>query len=314
MLGTSTHDTKRGEDVRMRLVALAEIPEEWSERVRVWHRILGAEARALDDASLEYFFYQTLLGSYPAATFSVDEYRGRLCDAMTKAAREARSRTSWARPNEDYERRLTALIDAALASPAFMDDFRPFQRRVARAGAQNSLVQTVLKLTLPGVPDIYQGAELWDLSLVDPDNRRPVDYSLRSELLTELLDRWEQDPVATISSAAAEWQDGRIKLLLTALLLRLRAGNEALVTGEYRACEVTGDPSRGAYLRQTQGSAVLVTFRRFPFAGSGAISRIQLPGTYGVWRDALRPGREITGEELARDTELPVGVYLSKPL
>jgi (1->4)-alpha-D-glucan 1-alpha-D-glucosylmutase len=317
MLGTSTHDTKRGEDVRMRLVTLAEIPEEWSERVRAWHRILGAEARALDDASLEYFFYQTLLGSYPVtAGFSVDEYRDRLCGAMTKAAREARHRTSWARPNEAYEACLTALVGAALASRVFMDDFEPFQQRVARAGAQNSLVQTVLKLTLPGVPDIYQGAELWDLSLVDPDNRRPVDYGLRQALLSELLTRWEQQPAATLRDASANWQDGRIKLLLTAVLLRLRADNDALVSGEYVPCEFAAESGSAGFLRRSADSTVLVTFRRFPLATQRgtARSRIELPKEGGPWQDVLRPARGEPGENFSSDTELPVGVYLSKNL
>jgi (1->4)-alpha-D-glucan 1-alpha-D-glucosylmutase len=315
MLGTSTHDTKRGEDARMRLVTLAEIPEQWAERVRSWHRILGEEARALDDASLEYFFYQTLLGSFPAsARFSLPEYRERLCGAMTKAAREARRRTSWARPNEDYEARLLALVDAALNSPRFMDDFRPFQQRVAHAGARNSLVQTVLKLTLPGVPDIYQGSELWDLSLVDPDNRRAVDYEARSRLLTETLAAWERDPVDTFRGLAEQWQDGRIKMLLVAVLLRLRSTTDAFESGDYQPIEAGAMAAgeRGAFLRQGANSAVLVTFRRFPFASETATtsSTLQLPGQRR-WHDVLRR-RDATPGDLAADAELPVGVYLSE--
>lgn len=315
LLGTSTHDTKRGEDVRMRLVTLAEIPEEWAERVRAWHLILGAEARALDDASLEYFFYQTLLGSYPvAAEFSVDEYRDRLGDALTKAAREARRHTSWARPNEGYETRLMALVRAALGSCAFMDDFRPFHLRVARAGALNSLVQTALKLTLPGVPDIYQGAELWDLSLVDPDNRRPVDYGLRTSMLSGLLARWEKDPRATLREVATNWQDGRIKLLLTAILLRLRADHDALVSGEYLPCGFAAGSGDAGYLRRSANSTVLVTFRRFPLTSPGAAhAPIELPEKSGPWHDVFR-GEGIPEENLSKDTELPVGVYLSRSL
>ncbi|HUQ12625.1 MAG TPA: hypothetical protein VM146_20125, partial [Steroidobacteraceae bacterium] len=297
---------------RMRLVTLAEIPEQWAERVRSWHRVLGEEARALDDSALEYFFYQTLLGSFPASggTPSPD-YRERLGGAMIKAAREARRRTSWARPNEEYEARLTALIDAALGSPRFMDEFRPFQQRVAHAGARNSLVQTVLKLTLPGVPDIYQGSELWDLTLVDPDNRRAVDYDLRSRMLGEMLSAWERDPAASIRDLAGQWQDGRIKMLLIAVLLRLRSTTDAFETGDYLPCEVTGGEG-GAFLRRGANAQVLVTFRRFPFAGANPqpSSRLRLPESR-QWHDVLRRRDGAPDHEWAVDAELPVGVYLS---
>ncbi|HEX6636271.1 MAG TPA: malto-oligosyltrehalose synthase, partial [Steroidobacteraceae bacterium] len=315
LLGTSTHDTKRGEDVRMRLATLAEIPEEWSERVRSWHRLLAEDSRALDDAGLEYFFYQTLLGSFPVAEAPPREYRDRLQGAIIKAAREARRRTSWARPNEEYEARLIALIDGALQSAAFLDDFLPFHRRVARAGAENSLVQTVLKLTLPGVPDIYQGTELWDLSLVDPDNRRPVDYAARAALLEGLLDQWERLPYATVREAAEHWQDGRIKLLLTALLLRLRTADEALFAGEYLPWRVAGQTGDvGSFVRRAASSVLLVAFARFPFARDReAIQRIELPDAPGPWYDAFsRENVPANGFDWRTEPGLPVTVLVSR--
>ena len=204
----------------------------------------------------------------------------------------------------------------ALDSATFMDDFRPFQRRVALAGAENSLVQTTLKLTLPGVPDIYQGAELWDLSLVDPDNRRPVDYAARAASLEQLLADWQRDPAGTIREAAKHWEDGRIKLLLTALLLRLRSGHEALFAGDYLPCDVASgeaDEHTGAFMRGAAGETLLVVFRRFPFARRAAPARagvrIELPRV-GAWRDLLRARDAVPGEEWDQGFELPVGVYL----
>jgi (1->4)-alpha-D-glucan 1-alpha-D-glucosylmutase len=314
MLGTSTHDTKRGEDLRMRLASLAEIPEQWSQQVHQWRATLARQGLALADPGLEYFFYQTLLGSYPASDFPPGEYRQRLHGAMVKAAREARRHTSWGRPNENYESRLTALIDAALDSPDFMAAFRPFQQRIARAGAANSLVQTLLKLTVPGVPDVYQGAELWDLSLVDPDNRRPVDYPLRTAMLDRLLDDWQRDPRGTVHEAAEHWQDGRIKLLVTALALRLRGSHDALAGGEYQPCEVRGgEGSTGAFVRRSARSAVLVVFRRFPFAcpldESGGTMHVELPSPRKTWSDVLQREDAQPQEHLTLPAGLPIGLF-----
>ncbi len=317
MLGTSTHDTKRGEDVRARLVTLAEIPEEWADNVQRWRGILAAESAALADPNLEYFFYQTLLGSYPASEEATDDYRSRLQAAMQKAAREARVHSTWGRPDQSFESRLSAFVDAALQSREFRDAFRPFQQRVARAGAANTLVQTALKLTVPGVPDVYQGAELWDLSLVDPDNRRPVDYARRESLLTELLEAWSRDPVGTVRDCASRWQDGRIKLLHTALLLRERAKRESLFFGEYLACRVTGAGEYvGAFTRRDGDSLMLVMFARFPFArereSGWRQARVELPAANGPWRNVLT-GETVddAGSASLLSDELPVAVLIS---
>ncbi len=315
MLGTSTHDTKRGEDVRMRLVTLAEIPEQWSEAVTRWRRILSAQSEALNAPALEYFFYQTLLGSFPVSPFALDDYRERLHGAMTKAAREARQRTSWARPHQEFEARLLGLIDAALDSTAFLDAFRPFHARVARAGAANSLVQTVLKFTLPGMPDLYQGAELWDLSLVDPDNRRPVDYAHRARLLQELLARWTREPVGLWRELARDWQDGRIKLLVTALLLRLRQKNPEWFRGDYEALDVQGDrESPGAFLRRGPGGTLLVAFGRFPLWREENARRVSLKLPGGEWRNLLTQERLSSSTlSIEWDPLLPVVVLVSGP-
>jgi (1->4)-alpha-D-glucan 1-alpha-D-glucosylmutase len=180
MLATSTHDTKRGEDVRARLALLSEIPGEWAAAVRRWamrnerHRKDGQP-----DRNAEYLFYQTLVGAWPLEG-------GRAWTYMEKVAREAKAHTSWTAPNEAYEDALRAFVEGALADAGFVADVETFVAPLVGPGRINSLAQTLLKLTAPGVPDLYQGTELWTLTLVDPDNRRPVDYALRRRLLGEL--------------------------------------------------------------------------------------------------------------------------------
>jgi len=237
MLATSTHDNKRSEDVRARLNVLSEIPEEWRANVIRWNRInrarksrLGAErAPSVND---EYFLYQSLLGAWPLE--SMDEsglaaFRERIRGTMLKAVREAKVHTSWMNPNGAYEEATLAFIDALLmqgAGNTFLDEFLPFQRKVARVGLMNSISQVVLKLTVPGVPDIYQGNEMWDFSLVDPDNRRAVDYGRRTACLAEMRRAAEQG-IAALRPYAAEllvaMPDGRLKLYVTWRLLQLRA-------------------------------------------------------------------------------------------
>jgi (1->4)-alpha-D-glucan 1-alpha-D-glucosylmutase len=314
MLGTATHDTKRGEDVRMRLVTLAEIPDEWSTQVNRWRKMLAAESESLNAPSLEYLFYQTLLGSFPASPQgSLDEYRERLQGAMIKAAREARQHTSWGRPNLEFEGRFATLIDSAFKSRRFLEVFRPFQQRVARAGAANSLVQTVLKLTAPGVPDVYQGTELWDLNLVDPDNRRAVDYPLRQRKLRELLEAWRRDPAEALRAAQDAWQEGGIKMLVTTLLLRLRQSNPDLFAGSYEPCEVKGTKaSIVSFARRGSSAAIVVLCKRFPLADdSAARVHVALPAIPGEWRE-LFSGRPLSdGRELTLDPGFPVAVLIA---
>jgi len=214
---TSTHDTKRGEDSRARLAVLSEIPQEWAAQVETWSRILRAGRgeigiTAPPDRGDEYLFYQLLLGSWPVEGHFNGTYIDRLKGAMTKSIREAKVHSTWQSPNREYESAVLSFIDDVSNSDAFFSTFLPFADRIVRLGVQNSLVQLTLKLTAPGVPDIYQGSELWDLSMVDPDNRRPVDYDHRIHLL---------DQRKRIS--LDHWQDGAIKLFVTQRLLHLKA-------------------------------------------------------------------------------------------
>jgi (1->4)-alpha-D-glucan 1-alpha-D-glucosylmutase len=318
LLSTATHDTKRGEDVRMRLAYLASIPEEWATQVLQWRQILSSQSERLADPALEYFFYQTLLGTYPTESFELQPYRERLHAALIKAAREARWRSSWSRPDADYESRLVSLIDAALDTPEFSEAFVPFHRRVAAVGARNSLLQTVLKLTAPGIPDIYQGCEFWDLSMVDPDNRRAVDYGSRAQALQGMLTSWERDAGATMLGASRNWQDGRIKLLITSLLLRLRTQNLALANGNYQALTTHDeDPRVCAFLRECADDAVLVAVRRFPSQDpqdeADVRLRLQVPGATRRWREIFLQ-REVKIEEgVPLAVGLPFSVLIAEP-
>ncbi len=241
---TATHDTKRGEDVRARINVLSEIPREWHARVSAWQRLNRRHRTALDGrpvpgANTEYFIYQTLVGAWPIGEDRLRAY-------LAKAIHEMKSHTSWTNPNPRYDEAIdrfaTAILDPQL-SRAFLDDFTRFQARVARHGRINALAQTLVKITAPGVPDFYQGSELWDLALVDPDNRRPVDFDLRQRLLTGLTAAIEGRP--DLGELAAElWskpEDGRIKLYVIRQALACRRARAALfAAGEYRPLEVEG--------------------------------------------------------------------------
>ncbi len=210
MLATSTHDTKRSEDVRARISLLAEIPERWGEAVRRWSTHNARYRRAdLPDRNAEYFLYQTLVGAWP---LDVD----RAAAYMEKAAREAKLYTSWTAPQPEYEQALRGFVEGALSNPEFIADLEAFVAALVTPGWINSLSQVLLKLTAPGVPDIYQGTELWDLSLVDPDNRRPVHYPVRQRLLAELEG-------ATVEDVWARRDEGLPKLWTIRQVLRLRA-------------------------------------------------------------------------------------------
>ena len=229
MLATSTHDTKRSEDVRARLALLSEMPERWSEAVRRWAALNARHHRGeWPDRNAEYLFYQTLVGAWPIDTARMTEY-------MAKATHEAKSHTAWTSPNEAYDGALRAFIESAMADLTFTVDVEAFVAPLIAAGRVNSLAQTLLKLTVPGVPDIYQGTELWDLSLVDPDNRRPVDYALRRHLLAA-LER------ATPAEIMARSDEGLPKLWVIRQALRLRRLRPALfgAEGAYRALTAIG--------------------------------------------------------------------------
>jgi (1->4)-alpha-D-glucan 1-alpha-D-glucosylmutase len=256
MLATATHDTKRGEDARARLNVLSELPDEWRVAVFRWARINAGMRTEVDgtpapDRADEYIFYQSLIGSWPPDAEEPDsQYVERIRGFMLKATKEKKEHTSWINPSEAYDTAVAEFVHRTLTgsrASRFLRSFVPFAQRAAWLGMLNSLSQLVLKIASPGVPDFYQGTDLWDLSLVDPDNRGGVDYSRRCRLL-EQLEPLLADPAASarICEALGEmltnWQDGRIKLYLTAAGLRLRRNLASVfLDGEYIPLQVEGD-------------------------------------------------------------------------
>jgi (1->4)-alpha-D-glucan 1-alpha-D-glucosylmutase len=329
LLATSTHDTKRGEDARARLAALSEIPDEWAARVAAWSRILrapeaGSEERAPPDANDEYSFYQLLLASWPPelieaiAEKPLDALRQRIESAVIKSLREAKVHTTWASPEESYEGAMLGFVrralDASRTNP-FLESFAEFVCRVAPLGIANSLVQTVLKLTVPGVPDIYQGAELWDFSMVDPDNRRPVDYAVRRSFLNA------GEPRPPVAELLEKWPDGRIKQRIIADLLRLRAGYPLLFSeGTYEPVETSG-PARDrvcAFIRRNGDLALLVAASLYPARQSEwAGTTLNLSeDSARAWHSVLSDGNHRIEDPPAASrlfSSAPVAVLLATP-
>ena len=290
LLGTSTHDTKRSEDARARIVAISEVPELWRRSLQRWRTVNRRWKRRVHDAEApdtdeEYLLYQTLLGTWPieqsgAANKNVSsDYVARIQAYMAKALNEAKLNTSWIQPNEAW---LAAMHDfvARILDPSpknkFLSIFLPIVEEIARIGAINSLSQTLLKLTSPGVPDIYQGNEIWNFTLVDPDNRRPVDYKRRREMLTALA---KVNPEELLQN----WPDGRIKMFLTQRLLRFRNEHVDLFRrGNYLPVKVGGafaDCCIG-FARELEGQWIVVAAPRLS-------SRIGFPPTGERWKDTV---------------------------
>jgi (1->4)-alpha-D-glucan 1-alpha-D-glucosylmutase len=252
MSTTSTHDTKRSEDVRARLNVLSEIPGAWKQAAARWARLNRRGRSIIDDQSYpsrneEYLFYQTLLGSWPLEPMSPalnDAYTARIVEYMLKAMREAKVFTSWLNPSVAHEQAMTRFVTMALApgNQEFRTDFLEFEERLARLGIYNSLSQLTVKIAAPGVPDFYQGTELWDFSLVDPDNRRPVDYDRRRSLLADLDARAESiGRVGLTCLLMANPTDDRLKIYVTSTLLRYRRERRRLFEeGHYVALPVEG--------------------------------------------------------------------------
>jgi (1->4)-alpha-D-glucan 1-alpha-D-glucosylmutase len=244
---TSTHDTKRGEDARARLNVLSELPREWEERFDCWSRTNDplkkqVGGRTVPGANEEFLIYQTLLGTWPAEETELAGYPDRLCLFLEKASREAKLQSNWIRPDVEYEKALQDFT-VSLLDPGgkFLEQFLPFQKKVAFYGALNGLGQSLLKAAAPGVPDYYQGSELWNFSLVDPDNRRPVDYRKRRDLLDRLKVRESEDRAALAAELAREpWSDAA-KLWLIWKALGFRGSRAALFAeGEYLPLEASG--------------------------------------------------------------------------
>jgi (1->4)-alpha-D-glucan 1-alpha-D-glucosylmutase len=296
LLATATHDHKRGEDVRARLAVLSELPLEWTRRVRRWRQmnrrkrgeLNGRPAPSHND---EYLFYQTVLGAWPPELIApgfdgIKEFRKRIDAYLRKSAREASVHTSWVAPQEDYEHALSdfvgRVLDPALSQP-FLEDLYGFAEQVAVTGAVNGLAQVLLKLVSPGVPDIYQGTEFWDLSLVDPDNRLPVDYAVRRAAM-------DAAPQASCDELLGYWRDGRIKQRVIQRALELRRRNPALFAeGDYQPLSAHGPHSQRvlALLRKHAGQSLLAVVPRLawpllegsaqPLPAGWGETRLELP-------------------------------------
>jgi (1->4)-alpha-D-glucan 1-alpha-D-glucosylmutase len=276
LLATTTHDTKRSEDVRARINVLSEIPHEWRVTLNRWRRINKkkkplVEGQPVPDRNAEYLLYQTLLGTWPFAPMEADEYaafKQRIQAYMRKATREAKVNTSWINPNQAYDDAVEEFVGTVIDGDLFFDDFRALQYKVAQFGIYNSLAQTLLKLTVPGVPDLYQGTELWDFSLVDPDNRRPVDYDRRHQMLRALQEQVRaagHDLVGLTRALLDSREDGRIKLYVLYRTLNYRRDHADLFgTGAYCPLEGVGRCAKHicAFARQHDQRVVLVAVPR----------------------------------------------------
>ncbi|MET0763440.1 MAG: malto-oligosyltrehalose synthase [Blastococcus sp.] len=271
MTTLSTHDTKRSEDVRARLAVLAELPTEWASLVRAL-----LDRHPLADRPLAHLVWQNLVGAWPLSRERAHAY-------AEKAAREAGTSTTWTAPDEEFEGRLHALVDAAYDHPATTAEIDAFVTRIAPFGWSNSLSQKLLQLTMPGVPDVYQGTELWDFSLVDPDNRRPVDYALRRKLLADL----DAGQVPDVD------ETGAAKLLVVSRVLRARRDHPEWFAG-YAPVEVTGSAADHVVAFDRGAVVAVATRRPVALAAKGwGDTALQLPN--GAWRDLL------TGERFVSD-------------
>lgn len=251
MSGSSTHDTKRSEDVRARLHVLSEIPRAWKESVLLWRQmnrrwLQDVDGEPIPDANEEYLLYQALVGSWPLSPMGEAQrgtYVNRITAYMEKALREAKRHTSWVNPSEDYEAAVLDFVRKILSpeAAAFQADLSQFVAGIADGGFVNSLAQVLLKSTLPGVPDFYQGTEIWDFSLVDPDNRRPVDYAARQSALKD-LQRDAANQLERLARGVAEnWPDPNVKLLTASRALQLRhRWPELFLSGGYAPLAATG--------------------------------------------------------------------------
>ncbi|HEY9699170.1 MAG TPA: malto-oligosyltrehalose synthase [Trichocoleus sp.] len=337
MSATATHDTKRGEDVRARINTLSEIPQEWEHQIKNWHAINaplkdtlhGLDAPARND---EYFLYQTLLGAYPFDATEYDKFIDRVKEYVIKACRESKVHSSWQRPDAAYENAYVQFVDRILKNTddnLFLQEFRPFQHKIQHYGVCNSLSQTLLKITAPGVPDFYQGSELWDLSLVDPDNRRDIDYEKRIGYLKEIQS--VSDPLSLIPQLLKSPEDGRVKLFLIYQALQARhAYAELFQRGTYEKLTIVGSLKSHivAFSRELGGTKAIVIVPRLltPLVKEGEYPMgeqvwhetrlLQPPGSSLVWRDAIT-GQEIQGEDTLWVKEIlkhfPVALLVSQP-
>ena len=322
MVATSTHDSKRSEDVRARINVLSETPIEWHRKVRAW-REMNSDKKTLCDgvegptSNDEYLFYQTLIGAWPTggeAQNPPESFVVRMRDYMVKAVREAKEKTSWANQNEDYECAVTKFVNGVLESQNFRNDLVPFQRRISHFGMLNSIAQTLIKLTVPGVSDTYQGNELWEFALVDPDNRQVVNYEVRRralQQLCELQDKSADQITAFIRKLTENMDDGRIKLYVLWKALNLRKKlPDLFYRGEYIPLEAAGERAKHlfAFARRHEDKTLVVAVPRL--SAQLLQGEARRPAGQDLWQDTridLPPGcgtgfcNLLTGESLTAD-------------
>ncbi|MFC1590247.1 malto-oligosyltrehalose synthase [Candidatus Omnitrophota bacterium] len=324
---TATHDTKRGEDTRACINVLSEMSDEWGSCLKEWSKINRKEKKRFGDLHCpdnndEYFLYQTLIGALPFT--GVDEgFAGRIKEYMIKAVREAKRHTGWIKPDTEYEESSLSFIDGLLDTSGeneFLGSFLPFQKKVAYFGMYNSLTQVLLKIVCPGVPDIYQGRELWDFSLVDPDNRRPVNYQKLQIGLQSIIEREKMERTALIEELLRSKEDGRIKLFLTYRALQARKRyRELFQEGEYIPLSAEGAKKDCviSFMKKHNGAICVVIAPRF-------FTRLVEPGkeplAEDVWKDTCvllpegAPSKwndEITGLSIESGRRMMVGLSLS---
>lgn len=317
---TTTHDTKRSEGVRARINVLSEMPEVWQQHLELWAKLNAKHKEEVDgrqapDRNEEYFLYQTLLGAWPVEGESCEKLVERLQVYLVKATREAMVHTRWTRPNQRHEEALRQFV-ARILSPAaddFLRDFRSLQREIAYYGMVNSLSQLLLKIATPGVTDFYQGDELWDLRLVDPDNRSPVDFERRTAMLTKIAYDEAADSAGLIGNMLEHWYDGRIKLFLLWKAIRFRREHAALFQeGEFLPLETRGDCQQHVVCfmrRRKQNQTVVAVPRWLSQVASSAKGQrnwhntevVLPPNSPDRWRSVVS-GQEVTAHQ-ARDKQ-----------
>ena len=295
LLATSTHDNKRSEDVRTRISLLSEIPDRWSEALHLWSQLTApAWKNRTPDRHAEYLLYQTLIGAWPIT-------RERCWQYMLKACREAKIRTSWYEPNTGYEENIRGFVDGVFRTPAFISSLEAFIEPLILPGRVNSLGQTLIKMIAPGVPDFYQGTELWDLSLVDPDNRRAVDFELRSELIRRCRG-------LTAADVLADWDSGLPKMWMTRRVLALRRERAADFSthSSYQPLVAQG-AHLGNLLAFRRGENLIAVVPRFSMTLNGDWGDTRLPLPRGTWRNHFT-------EATLHDASAPAELFGSFPV
>jgi len=330
MNATTTHDTKRGEDVRARVNVLSEIPHEWQEHLDRWSKLNASQRKSIagqpvPDRNEEIFLYQTLLGAWPIEASDFPTLADRLQAYAIKATREAMVHTRWTQPNERHERALQAFVASLVKSrkSEFRRDFTSFVERIAYYGMLNSLSQTLLKIVSPGIPDFYQGSDLWDLRLVDPDNRRPADFVKRNAMLNNLPQTPGVTP-ALLGDLTHNWRDGRIKLYLISKALQFRKQNALLFSeGQFMPVEIRGKRGEhaAAFARRYKKDWVVAVVPRWLARGHYPMTSadtdrfwgntdIQVPKNAPSFWESILSGATIEAHNAGAKRSLPLGKLL----